>query len=40
MEFIIGLVLGAVVGYVGAYFQHKPEKWAELTALFKKKPDA
>ncbi len=38
MGFVIGLALGMIVGYVGAYFQHNPTAWAELKALFQKKP--
>ena len=37
MSYVLTFLIGAALGYVGAYFQHKPEKWAELLALFKKK---
>jgi len=38
MSAVIGFILGLVVGYIGAYLQHNPERRAELIALFKKKP--
>lgn len=38
MGYVLALILGAALGYVGAYFQHNPERRAELVALFKKKP--
>ncbi len=38
MGFVIGLALGMVIGYIGAYFQHHPERRAEIAELFKKKP--
>lgn len=28
---------GIAVGYAVCYFQHNPERWAELLALFKRK---
>ena len=37
MGFVIGLAIGMIVGYGGAYLQHNPERRAELLALFKKK---
>jgi hypothetical protein len=37
MSFVIGLLIGAALGYGGAYLQHNPERWAELKALFAKK---
>lgn len=36
MGFLIGLLIGAALGYGGAYLQHNPERKAELVALFKK----
>lgn len=38
MGFVIGLVIGLLLGYGGAYLQHNPERRAELMAWFKKKP--
>lgn len=38
MSFVIGFFVGALAGYLAAYFQHNPERRAELMDLFKKKP--
>ncbi len=37
MTFLIGLILGAAIGYGGSYLQHNPEQLDELKALFKRK---
>ncbi len=37
MSYLIVALMGVGVGYIGAYFQHNPERRAEIAALFKKK---
>ena len=37
MSYVIVGLLGIAVGYIGAYFQHNPDRRAEIAALFKKK---